>query len=201
MVKNVHTHPGFGLKRAFLALVLLLALNGLAQAEPAPVAEQGTCAAEAGAALDLDDLVILTAGDFLTVAQANQEQTYSSVRELVIDSSKRICLTFAKNNFKSVKSILALRGKKHFGNEIKLEDVYHHIICDTPFAENIDLIRLTIEKPTYTNGSSRHLVKYFFREAKRPDLLGNILMCRREFGRGCLDFFEHMANNHCTRQK
>ena len=43
-----------------------------------------------------------------------------------------------------------------------------------------------------TDGSSRMLVRYFFREAKRPELLGKILMCRREFGRGCLDFFEHM---------
>ena len=87
-MKNVHTHPGFGLTLALLATVLLLVFNGLAQGEPAPVAEQGTCAVEGGAALDLDDLVILTAGelsarDFLMVAQATQERTYRSEKELV----------------------------------------------------------------------------------------------------------------------
>ena len=196
-MKNVHTHPGFGLKLALLAAVLLLAINGLAQGEPAPVAEQGTCAVEAGATISLDDLVILTAGElsarnFPRVAQATQERTYSSVKELVIDASSLICLDFARNDFNSVKEILTLRGEKYFGKAIKLEDVYHHIICDTPFAENIDLIRLAIENPIVTKGSSRHLVKYFFRKAKRPDLLGKILMCRREFGLGCLDSFEHM---------
>ena len=33
---------------------------------------------------------------------------------------------------------------------------------------------------------------YFVRKAKRPDLLGKILMCRRSFGHGCLNVIEHI---------
>ena len=59
-MKHVQTHPAFGPTLALLAVVLLLASNGLAQAEPAPVAEAGTCAT-----ISLDDLVILAAGELL----------------------------------------------------------------------------------------------------------------------------------------
>ena len=39
------------------------------------------------------------------------------------------------------------------------------------------------------------LIYYFVNEAEDKFLLGNILMCRRDFGSACMNVFEHIERN------
>ena len=78
------------------------------------------------------------------------------------------------------------------GREMRLEEVYLGVRCTELFAENIDLIRLAIEKPANTDLSVKGLIRYFTRDARPKGLLEKIVLCRRDFGHGCLDVFDHI---------
>ena len=128
----------------------------------------------------------------VTVLEAGARPKIESEEELGRRLEWIMCDFFEEGDFGAVLEILKERSKQHLGREVKLEDIYHHITCNTSFASNIDLIRMTAEDPIATKHSSRKLVFYFVRKAKRPDLLGKILMCRRSFGHGCLNVIEHI---------
>ena len=81
------------------------------------------------------------------------------------------------------------------GREMRLEEVYLGVRCDTWFSKNIDLIRLAIEKPLDTSLSVKGLIRYFTRDARPKGLLEKIVLCRRDFGHGCLDVFDHIEKN------
>ena len=128
----------------------------------------------------------------VAVLEAGARSKIESEEELGRRLEWIMCDFFEEGDFGAVLEILKERSKQHLGREVKLEDIYHYITCQTSFASNIDLIRMTAEDPIATKHSSRKLVFYFVRKAKRPDLLGKILMCRRSFGHGCLNVIEHI---------
>ena len=222
-MKNVHTRPGFGLKLALLALGLFLALNGSAQAEPAPVAEAGTCVALDGATLDLDDLVILAAGELLaedfpprlegalgettrvpvveTVAQATDQTTRRPAREFgyfnerereFISWASGLCKKFTRNDYSAMRDFVKEVSPEVAGREMRLEEVYLGLRCNAMFAQNIDLIRLAVEDPVNTKRSVKNLIIYFTEDARPKGILEKILLCKRDFGYGCLDVFGHL---------
>ena len=64
-------------------------------------------------------------------------------------------------------------------------------------ASNVDLFRVPVEEPTRAKLTGQNLVYTFAAddELGDPFLLGKILMCRRDFGYGCMNVFEHLENN------
>ena len=147
----------------------------------------------------------------VTVLEAGARPKIESEEELVRwvklvkwiteGGEEMMCDFYEHGDFESVLEYLKENGIQIFGREVKLEDVYHHITCHTSFASNIDLIRITAEHPIRTRSSSKHLVFYFVKKAKRPNLLGKILMCRRDIGYGCQNVIEHMNMNETQWKK
>ena len=128
----------------------------------------------------------------VTVLETGARSEIESEEELVRYIEERMCDFYHEGDFDATLEILKEKSIQHLGREVKLEDIYHHITCDHPFAPNIDLIRMTAESPAKTKHSSRELVFYFVKRAKRPDLLGKILMCRRDLAQGCFNVIEHI---------
>ena len=112
-----------------------------------------------------------------------------------------MCHFYHQGDLDATLEYLKEKSIQIFGREVRLEAIYHHITCDHPFAPNIDLIRMTAESPIKTRHSSKHLVFYFVKKAKRPDLLGKILMCRRDLAQGCFNVIEHMNMNEIQWKK
>ena len=137
----------------------------------------------------------------VTVLETGARPKIESEEELVRYIEERMCDFYHGGDFDAFLEILKEKSTQYLGREVKLEDVYHHITCDHPFAPNIDLIRMTAESPAKTRRSSKRLVFYFVREVKRPDLLGKILMCRRDLAQGCFNVVEHMNMNEIQWKK
>ena len=137
----------------------------------------------------------------VTVLEAGARSEIESEEELVRSIDGQMCHFYHEGDFDATLEILKEKSIQHLGREVKLEDIYHHITCDHPFAPNIDLIRMTLESPIRTKHSSRKLVFYFVKRAKRPDLLGKILMCRRDLAQGCFNVIEHMNMNEIQWKK
>ncbi len=58
-----------------------------------------------------------------------------------------------------------------------------------------DLLRVTAEKPIKSGKAAKDLIHFFTDELQDKFLLGKILMCRSEFGYGCVNLFEHIEVN------
>lgn len=115
--------------------------------------------------------------------------------ELIAKIDSALCRSYTNSNFVRVRKILRNTSKRVLGREMRLEQAYRLLRCYTPEAENIDLIRVTAEKPMLSREAAQELVDYFVHEAKDRFLLGRILMCKRDFGYGCLDVFGHIEKN------
>ena len=131
----------------------------------------------------------------VTVLETGARSKIESEEELVRRIEGSMCEFYYRGHFAGTLEILKEKSIEHLGREVKFEDIYHHINCHHTFASNIDLIRYTAENPIKTSRSTKKLVFYLVKKAKRPDLLGKILMCRRDFGHGCLNVAEHMNMN------
>ena len=106
-----------------------------------------------------------------------------------------LCSSYANNHFRRLRKILEKSNERFLGRELRLERAYRYLRCNQPEAENIDLIRVTAEEPMASREAAQELVDYLVDEAKDKFLLGRILMCRRDFGYGCLDVFGHIEKN------
>ena len=77
------------------------------------------------------------------------------------------------------------------GRELELERTYKYLRCYEFNIGDVDLIRIAAENPMSSDKAALELVHYF----EDKFLLGNILMCRRDFGYRCMNVFEHMEKN------
>ncbi len=116
-------------------------------------------------------------------------------RQFVVRLSKKICWIANRNDdFYQIQKFLKDNSEHHFGEEITIEEAYPYVSCDKPFASNIDLLRVPVEKP----GLDLFVVDFtshFVEDVSDQTLLGKIVSCRRDFGYGCLDVFEHIEKN------
>ena len=140
------------------------------------------------------------------VEQANMERwaaSYFSVpeeelekqKELVGKIHRSLCSSFSRNNMDRAKKVLKNSSIRFLGKELTLEHAYRHLRCSFLNADNIDLFRVPVEDPAGAELTGRSLVYYFVRGAEDPFLMGKILMCKRDFGRGCMNVFEHIERN------
>ena len=138
-----------------------------------------------------------------TVEQANMERwarSYFSVPEDELEKQKELvgkihhglCYAFSDNNMVRVRKVLKNSSIRFLGKELTLEHAYRHLRCSFLNADNIDLFRVPVENPTEAELTGQSLVYYFVREAEDPFLMGKILMCKRDYGRGCMNVFEHI---------
>ena len=108
---------------------------------------------------------------------------------------RNLCRIFSENNWKKMTTVLRKTSQRFLGRELTLDRAYRHIRCSLPYARNIDLIRVTVQERLKTRMAATHLIYYFARVSEDPLLLGKILMCRRDFGFGCMNVFEHIEMN------
>ena len=138
-----------------------------------------------------------------TVERANMERwarSYFSVPEDELEKQKELvgkihhglCYAFSQNNMAQAKDILKNSSIRFLGKELTLEHAYRHLRCSFLNASDIDLFRVPVEEPTRAELTGQSLVYYFVREAEDPFLMGKILMCKRDYGRGCMNVFEHL---------
>ena len=106
-----------------------------------------------------------------------------------------LCDSYENNKMKRLRRILRRSGERSLGRDVPLERAYMYIKCYVPGLGDIDLFRVTAENPTRTNRAAKELIDYFADELQDKFLLGKILMCRREFGYGCMNLFEHIELN------
>ena len=106
--------------------------------------------------------------------------------------SPGLCDGYSQNNLKRLRKILKRSGERRLGWEVPLERAYMYIKCYKLGIGDIDLLRVTAENPIETNRAARDLIDYFVDELQDKFLLGKILMCRRDFGHGCVNLFEHI---------
>ena len=116
--------------------------------------------------------------------------------ELMAKAESGLCRFYFENRFDLARKALRNSSKRILGRELTMERAYRYIRCKQPSAENIDLIRVSAEVPGRTPASTQELVDYFVEEVTGGKfLLGKIVMCERDFGRGCLNVFEHIEKN------
>ena len=109
--------------------------------------------------------------------------------------SPGLCNSYENNKLKILRRILRRSGKRKLGWEVPLERAYLYIKCYHVGLGDIDLLRVTAENPIGTNKAAKDLIHFFTDELQDKFLLGKILMCRREFGYGCMNLFEHIEWN------
>ena len=114
---------------------------------------------------------------------------------------RNLCRIFSENNWKKMTTVLRKTSQRFLGRELTLDRAYRHIRCSLPYARNIDLIRVTVQDRLETRMAATHLVYYFARVSEDPFLLGKVLMCRRDFGFGCMNVFEHIEMNLKNSEK
>ena len=120
------------------------------------------------------------------------EEELEKQKELVGKIHRSLCSSFSRNNMDRAKKVLKNSSIRFLGKELTLEHAYRHLRCSFLNADNIDLFRVPAEEPARAESTGRSLVYYFVREAEDPFLMGKILMCKRDYGRGCMNVFEHL---------
>ena len=117
-------------------------------------------------------------------------------KELVERISPSLCRSYANNNLKRLRKILKRSAERFLGGwEVPFERAYMYIKCLDPVLGDTDLLRVTAEKPIGTNRIALKVMDYFVDELQDKFLLGKLLMCRRDFGHGCVNVFEHIEVN------
>ena len=116
-------------------------------------------------------------------------------KEMIARIGNSLCRSYLNNNFKTLQAILRKSAQRFLDQEMKLEEAYRYLRCQTFSAVNIDLIRLTAEHPTRSRYAAQSLVYYFVEQVPDSTLLGKIVLCKRDFSYGHLDVFEQIEKN------
>ena len=109
--------------------------------------------------------------------------------------STGLCRSYSNGRLNRLRNVLRKAGKRNLGYEVPLERAYLYIRCYHTALGDIDLLRVTAEKPIKSGKAAKDLIHFFTDELQDKFLLGKILMCRREFGHGCVNLFEHIEVN------
>ena len=109
--------------------------------------------------------------------------------------SSGLCRSYEHNRLDRLRKILKRSGERSLGWEVPLERAYMYIKCYQPGLGDVDLLRVSAENPIGTSKAAKDLIHFFTDELQDKFLLGKILMCRREFGYGCMNLFEHIELN------
>ena len=137
-------------------------------------------------------VALIVASLLLAVAASAQSYDVSEEKQKRIARLSEIICGFAnKNNFHDIKKFLKKAGEHYFGEEITVEEAYPHIRCDESFAPNIDMFRVVVEYP-HLELLLLDFLFHFTAEVEDKTLLPTILGCKRDFGYGCLDVYEHI---------
>ena len=123
------------------------------------------------------------------------EHVLKEEKELIEKIGKSLCHNYSENDFIILQKILRKSGERFLGREVPLARAYMHLQCHENSIANVDLIRMGVENPIQTGKATMELIHYFVNEIRDKFLLGKILMCRRDFGRGCVNVFEHIEQN------
>ena len=116
-------------------------------------------------------------------------------KALVERISEALCHSYRANNLKRLRKILKRSGERYLGRGVPFERAYIYLNCYQPAFGDTDLLRVSAETPRDTSSVALKLIDYFVDELQDRFLLGKILMCRRDFARGCLNLFEHIEEN------
>ena len=118
-------------------------------------------------------------------------------KELVERIGSSLCRSYSDNDLKLLRKVLRRAAERFVGGrEVPLERVYMYLKCSELFTVgDTDLLRVTAENPFKTNRAARDLIDHFVDELQDKFLLGKVLMCRRDFGHGCVNLFEHIEHN------
>ncbi len=143
------------------------------------------------------NLAVLILVGLLLAAGPTFGQSYKvseEKRELIGKFRKRLCQVASKNNFYGIKKILKNAGKRYIGEEITIDEAYPYLYCNESMARNIDLIRVAAEHP-YLDVFVVEFMDHFTSDGSDKTMFAKLLMCKRDFGDGCLDVFEHIETN------
>ncbi len=155
-------------------------------------------------ALIFCNLAVLILVGLLLAAGPTFGQSYQSYkvseekRELIGKFREGLCEVARENNFFLIKTILKNAGKRYIGKEITIDEAYPYLYCHEMMASNIDLIRVAVEHPLL-DVFVLEFVEHFITPGSDKTLFARLPMCKRDFGRGCLDVFEHMEKNRRKR--
>ena len=116
-------------------------------------------------------------------------------RKWVRRISPGLCRSYSHGKLERLRNVLRKSGKRNLGYEVPLERAYMSIRCYVFGFGETDLLRVTAEKPIKSGKAAKDLIHFFTDELQDKFLLGKILMCRREFGYGCVNLFEHIEVN------
>ena len=120
-------------------------------------------------------------------------------KELVERIGPSLCRSYSHNNLKRLRKIVRRSAERFLGGrEVPFERVYMYLNCFDLVLGDTDLLRVTAEEPIGTNRAAKEVIDYFVDELQDKFLLGKILMCRRDFGHGCVNLFEHIEVNKKT---
>ena len=138
---------------------------------------------------------LIVASLLLAVAPSAQSYDVSEGKQkLITRLSKIACRLASENNFHDITKLFKKVGMRYFGEEITVEEAYPYIRCDMPTAPNIDLFRVAVERPQLDLFFTS-LIFHFAEVIDDKTLLSKIVGCKRDFGHGCLDVFEHIEKN------
>ena len=115
-------------------------------------------------------------------------------RQLISHFSEKLCRIAKKNDFYGIKKTLKIVGEHFLGEEITVEEAYPYISCYEPFANNVDLLRVAAEHP-YLDKFYLNFLYDMPQNVSGKTLLRKVVMCKRDFGDGCLNIFEHVDVN------
>ncbi len=140
-------------------------------------------------------VTLIVASLLLAVTASAQSYDVSEEKQkLIAKLNKRVCLYASENKFYDIKKLLKTLGERHVGEAITVEEAYPYIRCDEITAPNIDLFRVAVEYP-HLKLFILNFLFHFVEVVDDKALLGKIVGCKRDFGYGCLDVFEHIEKN------
>ena len=116
-------------------------------------------------------------------------------KKIVERISRGLCHSYSMNSLKRIRKVLKRSGERYLGRGVPFERAYIYLNCYQFILGDVDLLRVTAENPIETNRIALKLIDYFVDELQDRFLLGKILMCRIDFGHGCLNLFEHIEEN------
>ncbi len=121
-------------------------------------------------------------------------------KALVERISRGLCHSYDdEDNLKSLRKVLRRSAERFLGGrEVPFERAYMYLNCYQFPLGDVDLLRMTAEDPFGTNRAAKGVIDYFVDELQDKFLLGKILMCRRDFGHGCVNLFENIEVNKKT---
>ena len=179
-----------------LSLFLLMTSLGLFAGEIPMHKDCVNCIPEPAGTLTSKNMPILNTVAKITDQATRGPANQPSLEEQFIAKINRgLCRIFSENDFSGVQKVLKNASRRFLGREMKMEEAYQYIRCDQAFASNIDLIRITAEKPIGARHAAQNLVDYFVEKAQDKSLLGKIVSCKKDFGYGCLNVFDHIEKN------